>query len=150
MSTTTRTDGTYVPKVYAYVTRNGRELLVFEGPDHRALQVPKGTVEPDESLREALGREVREESGLGAFGAKTHLVTDVWTRYPSPPRYYVRHFYHVPVYEQRDRWTHVVPGDGAEAGSEFSFSWVELPTCRDLALDADDYLPLLQQELPPD
>lgn len=144
-STVDGPDAVYVPKVYAYVTRNRRELLVFEGPEHDRLQVPKGTVELREPIREALAREVREESGLGALGAKTHLVTDVWRRRRG--RRYVRHFYHAPVYEPRDRWTHEVAGAGDERELEFEFSWVALPPDRPFALDADDYLSVLGRRL---
>jgi len=140
-------EGVYVPKVYAYVTRDREELLVFEGPEHDGLQVPKGTVESGELLGEALGREVREESGLGVAGAETHLCTDVWTRRRSPPRRYVRHFYHVSVDESRDGWTHAVTGDGEEVGLEFEFSWVDLPPEREFAMEMDDYVPALLERL---
>lgn len=134
---------TYVQKACAYVTRNERELLVFEGPEHDGLQIPKGTIEPGETPREAVFREVIEESGLGALGDADHLTTDVWTRRPSPPRRYVRHFFHANVHEPRDEWTHTVTGDGNERGLEYSYSWVELPTTSEFALALDDYVDLL-------
>jgi len=130
-------------KVCAYVTRGGDELLAFDGPGHDALQVPKGTIEGDERPRAALAREVREETGLDPERSATHLASDVWTRRLTPPRHYVRHFYHVPVDEPRDEWTHVVTGTGEEAGAEFEFQWVELPTTESFALGLDDYLPAL-------
>ncbi|WP_255149175.1 NUDIX hydrolase [Halorarius halobius] len=131
---------THVEKACAYVTRNGSELLVFEGPGHEGLQIPKGTVEGGESPREALYREVIEESGLATLGRVRHLATDVWTRRRSPPKRYVRSFYHAPVHEPRDEWTHVVTGEGDERGVEFAFSWVELPADRQFALDLDDHI----------
>lgn len=134
---------THVGKVCAYITRNGSELLVFEGPGHEGLQVPKGTVEPGEGRREATFRESLEETGLATLGRPSHLATDVWTRRASPPKRYVRSFYHATVHEPRDAWTHTVTGAGEERGAEFSFSWVELPTDARFALDLDDYLPLL-------
>jgi ADP-ribose pyrophosphatase YjhB (NUDIX family) len=134
---------THVKKACAYITRNGSELLVFEGPGHDGLQIPKGTVEPGESPREAAYREVVEESGLATFGRLEHLTTDVWTRRESPPRRYVRSFFHAPAHEPRDAWTHTVTAGGAERGKQFEFSWVELPTEATFALDLDDYLPVL-------
>lgn len=134
---------TYVRKSCAYVTRSDRELLVFEGPEFDGLQVPKGTVEEDETAREAVFREVAEESGLGTLGPIRRVASDVWTRRESPPKRYVRHFFHAAVHEPRDRWTHTVTGDGAECGSEFEFSWIELPTDREFALDLDEYVHLL-------
>jgi len=138
-------DVTYVQKVCAYITRNGSEVLVFEGPNHDGLQIPKGTVEPDETPREAMYREAIEESGLATFEGVDHLVTDVWTRRESPPKRYVRHFYHAPVHEPRDAWTHTVTGTGPERGAEFSFSWLDLGTDATFALDLDDYLDTLPE-----
>jgi len=131
---------TYVEKACAYVTRNGSELLVFEGPEHDGLQIPKGTIEPDEGPREALCREVIEESGLATFEGIQHLVTDVWNRRAFPPKRYVRNFFHVPVLGAKDAWTHTVTGAGAERGNRFEFFWVDLPTDAAFALDLDDYL----------
>ncbi|WP_394295217.1 NUDIX hydrolase [Halobiforma nitratireducens] len=133
----------YVPKACAYITRATGELLVFEGPGHDGLQIPKGTLEPGESPREALFREVMEESGLGTLNATQRLTTDVWTRRESPPKRYVRHFFHATVHEPRDCWTHTVTDGGDEHGSEFDLYWVEPPVGREFALDLDDYLHLL-------
>ncbi|WP_251328454.1 NUDIX hydrolase [Haloplanus pelagicus] len=133
-------DVTHVKKACAYVTRNESELLVFEGPGHDGLQIPKGTVEPGERPRDAMVRETVEESGVATFEGLTHLATDVWTRRESPPKRYVRSFYHVPVHEPRDAWTHTVTGTGPERGAQFEFSWVDLPTDAAFALDLDDYL----------
>ena len=128
----------YSIKACAYITRGGRELLVFESPEHEGLQIPKGTVEPGEGLREALYREVVEESGLGTLASTDHLVTDVWTRRRS--KRYVRHFYHATVYEAPDEWTHVVTGEGEESGETFEFRWVDPTADHEFALDLDDYL----------
>lgn len=134
-------------KVCAYVTRNDEELLVFEGPGHDGPQIPKGTVEGDEPLERALRREVREESGLCPRGPLTPLASDVWMRRHHPPRYYMRHFYHVSVDEPRDAWTHTVTGTGEEAGAEFTYSWVPIDAATGFALDLDDYVPLLRERL---
>ncbi|SFS46329.1 NUDIX hydrolase [Halostagnicola kamekurae] len=134
---------TYVQKACAYITRDTGELLVFEGPGHDGLQIPKGTLEPGETPREALFREVVEESGLGALSATRHLSTDVWTRRRSPPKRYVRHFFHSSVHEPRDRWTHTVTDGGGEHGSEFEFRWIDPHAAREFALDLDEYVHLL-------
>ncbi len=68
------------------------------------------------------------------------LTTDLWQRRASPPRYYLRHFFHVSVTESRDRWTHTVTGEGSERGIEYEFSWVELPLAEEFALALDDYV----------
>ena len=135
---------THVKKACAYITRNESELLVFEGPGHDGLQIPKGTIESGETPRDAVSREIVEESGLATFGDLQHLTTDVWTRRQSPPKRYVRSFFHASVHEQRDEWTHTVTGTGEECGVEFEFFWVDLSTDATFALDLDDYL----EELP--
>lgn len=137
---------THVQKICAYVTRDGGEFLVFEGPGHDGLQIPKGTIEPGEAPREALFREVREESGLGTLHAPTRVATDLWRRRPG--RRYVRHFFHATVHEPRDAWTHAVTGEGAEVGAAFEFSWIELPTDREFALALDDYVHCLPEGPP--
>ncbi|NHN58603.1 MULTISPECIES: NUDIX domain-containing protein [Halorussus] len=134
---------TYVQKACAYITRGDDELLVFEGPEHDGLQIPKGTIESEENPRTAVFREVAEESGLGAVGPTRHLTTDVWTRRRSPPKRYVRHFFHASVHEPRDSWTHTVTSEGEERGLEFEFSWVDLPASEEFALELDDYVHLL-------
>ena len=133
-------DVTHVKKACAYITRNRSELLVFDGPGHEKPQIPKGTVEPGELPREAVYREAIEESGLATFKDRRHLVTDVWKRRDSPPKRYVRNFYHMPVYEARDEWTHTVTGSGEERGAAFDFFWVDLQSGPSLALNLDDYL----------
>lgn len=139
--------GTYVRKACAYITRDrGSELLVFRGPEHDGLQIPKGTVESGESPGAAVRREIAEESGLHVDSAR-HLVADVWTRRRVPLKKYVRHFYHVDVDEPRDEWSHVVVGDGPERGRTFEFFWVDLPPERPFALSLDDYLPYLDEVL---
>jgi 8-oxo-dGTP pyrophosphatase MutT (NUDIX family) len=134
------TDIEYVPKACAYVTRNGGgELLVFQGPNHEGWEIPKGTIEPGEAPRLAVEREVAEESGIEEVRAVRALDTDVWTR-RAGERKYVRHFFHVPVEEQRDRWVHTVTSDGAERSQRFRFEWVDLPTTRQFALSLNDHL----------
>ncbi|WP_132058616.1 NUDIX hydrolase [Halorussus amylolyticus] len=132
---------TYVQKACAYITRGDSELLVFEGPGHENLQIPKGTIESGETPREAVFREIVEETGLGALDGTRHVATDVWRRRPA--RRYVRHFFHATVHEPRDEWTHTVTGEGEESGAEFELSWVELPTGSEFALSLDDYVHLV-------
>lgn len=134
---------THSKKACAYITRDRSQLLVFEGPGHDGYQIPKGTVEPGETPTEAVYREAVEETGLASFGGFRHLVTDIWLRRESPPKRYVRSFFHATVHEPRDSWTHTVTGSGEERGARFEFSWLDLPTDAPFALDLDDYLDTL-------
>jgi len=57
-----------LPKVAAFITRetaSGLELLLLAHP-YAGTQLPAGTVEENEDLRDAALREVREETGLHA------------------------------------------------------------------------------------
>ena len=68
-------------KVFAYVTRitDGRhELLVFESLDGPGIEVPKGTVEKEETLTEAVLRELFEEAGLTEARIVRPLGTVDW------------------------------------------------------------------------
>lgn len=139
-------ESTYVQKACAYITRYNRELLVFESSEHEGLQIPKGTIEADESPREAAFREIVEESGLSTVGPTAHLASDVWLRRRSPLKHYVRHFYHTTVHEPRDSFTHRVTDGGGEHGLEFEYRWIDLDRVGtyDFALDLDDYVHLLE------
>lgn len=136
---------THVRKACAYVTRGNGDLLVFRGPEHDGLQIPKGTIEAGEDSQSALFREVREESGLSTLEEPRHLASDVWTRRHDPPKRYVRHFFHATVHEPREEWTHVVTGEGAERGLEYDFTWLDPASIsgREFALELDDYVHLL-------
>jgi 8-oxo-dGTP pyrophosphatase MutT (NUDIX family) len=64
-----------VEKVTAFVTRqteNGCELLLIRHP-FAGVQIPAGTVEPDESPEQAALREISEETGLTLPLPPTHL-----------------------------------------------------------------------------
>lgn len=135
----TSADVSVVPKACAYVTRDdGEQLLVFRGPTADRLQIPKGTIEPDESPRAGLRRELAEESGLSTAQSVRRLARDVWRRRAG--RLYVRHFFHVSVSTDRDAWHHRVTGDGPEAGRRFAFEWRDRPLAEPLALGLDDHL----------
>jgi 8-oxo-dGTP pyrophosphatase MutT (NUDIX family) len=139
----------YVPKACAYITRvDTGELLVFDGPDHRHWQIPKGTIESGETPIEAVRREVFEETGLTNIDVLGRIQTDVWDRRPEEKRY-VRYFFHAKTTDQREEWVHTVSGDTDERGKEFRCRWVSDPAVRSFALDLDDYLHEIDALQPP-
>ena len=131
-------------KAYAYVTRSGGDpgLLVFEHRNADAgVQVPKGTVDEGEDPRDAVVRELYEESGLREVAAVRPLATDVWSHHRKP-KAYRRHFFHVEVEDAPDEWDHTVTGGGEDDGLVYCYFWAD-PAGISLARDMDDYLDLL-------
>lgn len=86
-----------IRKAFAYIT-NGSRLLVFEHPDHpdAGIQVPAGTIEPDEEPADAVMREAFEETGLAGLKLATFLgeserdMSDF-----GIPEIHRRYFYHL-------------------------------------------------------
>lgn len=135
-----------VEKAYAYLTRqveSGLELLVFEElPEPSGLEVPKGTVESGETPREAVVRELREETGVNEIDGLHKITSDHWP-HRSKPKEYHRHFFHLSTDHERDRWHHVVTGDDDDSGDVYRCFWIALARA-DLTADMDDYLGRVQ------
>ena len=127
-----------VDKVVAYVVRGDR-LLVFLHPLHPevGLQVPAGTVEPGESPETALLRELREETGLSAFGEPAYLgAASVDMAQFGHAESHRRHFYRVPLAQEApERWRHLETSGGTAPAELFEFFWVPLAPVPVLAAD---------------
>jgi 8-oxo-dGTP pyrophosphatase MutT (NUDIX family) len=118
-------------KVYAYITQ-GEQLLVFRHVDFpdAGIQVPGGTVQPGEPLREAVLREAFEETGLENLVIVAELG-DTWPVMDGsgrPGEIQHRHFFHLragaPIpatwrHEERDP-------DGGGPPIRFEFFWMPL------------------------
>jgi ADP-ribose pyrophosphatase YjhB (NUDIX family) len=65
--------------IAAVLDDEGRLLLIYD-EDHGSWVVPGGTVQPGETLREAVVREVREESGVDIVPERPHSFVDVVCR----------------------------------------------------------------------
>nr|WP_274638045.1 NUDIX domain-containing protein [Microbacterium bovistercoris] len=121
-----------VRKVVGYVVYEGR-LLVFTHDDVSldvtGVQVPAGTIEPDESPEAAVVREVFEETGcavrvVSALGIERY---DVW---PSKSEVHERHFFQLALVDLDDppeRWGagEEAPSDGGVA-QQWTCYWVPL------------------------
>lgn len=72
---------TKIEKVTAFVTRetnHGLELLLFKHP-YAGIQIPAGTVDPDESPEKAVIREVKEETGLLELEIQSLIDSEIET-----------------------------------------------------------------------
>ena len=106
-------------KVVCYVVRDDH-LLVFrhldEEWDESGLQVPAGTVEPDEPPEAAALREAREETGLSALRVLRKLGEDRYDMAPYRQETHHRHYYLLALDEPTPhRWvsTEDDPDDGS-------------------------------------
>ncbi len=142
-----------VPKVYAYITYSD-QLLVFRHPfaPEAGIQVPGGSVEPDETWERAALREAFEETGLTELQVVAFLGEQVWHN-PHPEGSYPvahRHFYHLTVPDTPpETWRHqeLSPSVGDEQ-HVFEFFWVPLSDVPTLIADMGYYLPTLVARFP--
>jgi len=136
-------------RVAAYIT-HGDRLLVFDhtGFPEAGIQVPGGSVEPDEDLHEAVLRKAREETGLVDLQIRAYLGTREYDRARWGLVGTLRsHFYHlVAGGELPERWLHYedTPSDGSPGPIEFEFYWVSLAAVPELACRQGDLLHRLQ------
>lgn len=146
MQTEARARG--VEKVEAYITRvtaTRATLLLFtqRGCPQAGWQVPAGTVEPGESLLEALHREIHEESGLRGLEVLGRLGTHV-----HPQSGLQRHAYHLAAPPGlAASWPHRVHGIGEDHGMVFEYSWVPLVSLPPLHARFARWIPALLESL---
>ncbi|MFI7111375.1 NUDIX domain-containing protein [Nonomuraea sp. NPDC050227] len=128
-------------RVAAYVIRQRTtpELLVFDHVDapEAGTQVPAGGVLPDESLEQAVLREVAEETGLTELTVVGPIAVDHKPREDNGQPRHTTFFHLTAAPDSPDAWHHRVHGDGTDAGMEFACRFVPLPLADQLA-DAQD------------
>lgn len=119
-------------KVFAYVTYQQR-LLVFRHPHapQAGIQVPTGTIKPNEQPAEAVLREVWEETGLddlildGFLGEQVRDMADM-----GREEIHHRYFYHLRCSgHPPETWQHEEsdPSEELKRKPLFEFFWVRLP-----------------------
>ena len=118
-----------VKKVLAYIVQ-GEELLVFRHRDYpeAGLQVPAGTMEERECSKDAVLREVYEESGLEAVRIVRLLGRYLHDAAPYRDEVHDRHVYHLqPAGHLALTWLHYErhPSDGGSPIA-FQFFWMRL------------------------
>ncbi len=117
-----RSFGSVVFKACAcLVDRRGR-LLVFRHPGDRTLQLPKGTIEPDESPENAARRELSEESGVRFEGPIESL--GLLERHREARIQHWHLFLMRSTAVMPERFEHTATGSPEEHGLVFAFEWL--------------------------
>jgi SAM-dependent methyltransferase len=124
-----------VRKAVACVVRERpdvRELLVFTHPNG-SVQLPKGSIDPDEHPRRAVFRELLEESGVSAVEVQADLgemrrFLPAGALGTGPLEQQSWHpFLLAPTGPLPDRWCHAASGSPEEERLEFEYHWLPLP-----------------------
>lgn len=142
---------TLIPKVFAYIT-HGNRLLVFRHADfpQAGIQVPAGTVQPNEHPDEAVLREIYEETGLSDF-TEVHFLGEQIRDMADFHRNEVhhRHFYHLRCAgDPPTTWRHNETSGGMIQPIVFEFFWADLPNrVPELIADHDKFIPVLLKRL---
>ncbi len=135
-------------RAYIYLTGLGElglEAAVFRHPDFEAMtlgiQVPGGTIEPEETPEVGALREALEESGVDGFAAVPHLATDVRS-YPTEvtERFFYQFRVHADVPDTRN---HTVSDGKLDKGMVFEYSWLGVTEAKRVLSHMGDYLHLL-------
>jgi len=112
-------------KVFTYVTVRNEAiiyLLVFDSLEEPGYEIPKGSVEPDENIEDAVHREVYEESGLIDLDIIKKLGVTVW-------RDEEQHFFLVESHITKiTEFDHQVTGDGPDDGFIYRHRWLKVET----------------------
>ena len=121
-----------VSKVFAYITNQNR-LLMFRHTDfpEAGIQVPAGTVKPNEELAIAVLREAEEETGLQGLTIRTYLGEQIRNMEDvGKDEIHHRHFYHLICEgDPPHQWQHDEgdPSEGGSAPIHFEFFWAGIP-----------------------
>lgn len=137
-----------IRKVIAYITRlhnQHRELLVYAHKDHpeAGIQVPAAIVEENETIEDALYKEIEEECGLTQLISKNKIKEYIYYD-ERKAEYHERHVFHLEVVEEkREKWERIIPSHDQGAGFIFRYNWVPLEVVFKLEAGQDDGIHLL-------
>ncbi len=140
-----------ISKILIYITRQHdgeTQLLVFEHLDFpdAGVQVPKGTVEPGETIEFAAQREMREETGLTQLDGLHCIGSIIQPPFVEGEGSEERNFFAMNVDGGvPDSWIHHVGGKGEDERMRFRFYWVPLNPSLELAGEQHTGLVLLDK-----
>jgi 8-oxo-dGTP pyrophosphatase MutT (NUDIX family) len=140
-------------KVFAYITHSNR-LLVFSHPHspEAGIQVPAGTLNPDEHPETGVLREAFEETGLLNLRLVRFLGEQVREMFDfDRGAIHHRYFYHLQCEgDPPEIWQHEErdPYGGTGEAILFEFFWADLPDrVPELIADHGKFLPELLKHL---
>jgi ADP-ribose pyrophosphatase YjhB (NUDIX family) len=139
-----------IQKALAYVTCEGH-LLVFRQPEEpsQGVQVPGGSIEPNEGPWEAAWRETREETGLLDLQTRSYLGFARYELKVDSGPAHLRHYVHLSCATRRAQpwiWTEMVEGAPKRVVREL---WWEPLASVTLDWEMDALLPELKRRLRP-
>ncbi len=138
-------------RVVCYITRNRKELLVFDHNDPQltaGAQVVAGGIDDGETLAHAATREALEEAGL-KLEKPVFLGSEL---IQAPPNFMgatnpqLWHYFWFETLETRDSWEHVVTGGGEDTNEVYRQEFVKLEDVK-LAWKLDLMLEKLKEGL---
>lgn len=117
-------------KVLCYVVRDGR-LLVFRHTDYSyeetGIQVPAGSIRPDETPEDAALREAREETSFTQFRIVRKLGEITYDISPYRFEIHHRHVFQLEITEPTpQRWASQELHDGGQSPTYFECFWIPL------------------------
>ena len=123
-------DKTISRKALVYCVDRNR-LLVFRHVDRSweevGVQIPAGTIRPDEAPEQAALRELCEETGRDTFAVQEFIGTTQYDMSPYRREIQERHFFRAhPTAPLPERWFSREEHDGQRAPTRFECFWIPL------------------------
>lgn len=119
-----------VIKAAAYVLKADQDgmykLLIcsIASKPHVEARVPGGNIEPNENIREALFRELEEESGLKELKIIRKLGVDKYYKDYISSNVERHDYLLLAPTETPDNWEHSGTGHGGDRGTVFIYKWI--------------------------
>ena len=130
-------------RVFLYIVKNDKLLVLrhVDFPDI-GLQIPGGTVEPNETCANAASREAEEETGLTELSVPKYLDTVVFPSLRSNEKLLEAWYYHIEALGDVPQvWLHTEQhASGGEKDIRFELSWLPLDKAKEHLSESDSLM----------